>query len=79
MALKAMREQTMENATTFPTQSSQFGCILPTLPGSTHIPSNFSSAQSNHPISKVTNGNLHWWEEMQAFHLLPTTWSPIFS
>jgi len=77
-ALKATKEQIMETAATLPTQPLPFGHNLPTFPGSTYIPHDVSSAQSNYLISKVTNGNIHWWEETWTFHLLPTTWSPIF-
>jgi len=52
----------------------------PTWPGLTCLPPDFVPDQSNLPTSEETRGmDLEQWERMQAFHALPTTWSPYFS
>jgi len=44
-----------------------------------YLPSNFLPDQSNLPTFKETSGmDLEQQERMQAFHSLPTIWSPIF-
>jgi len=51
----------------------------PTWPGLMRLPPDFVPDQSNLPTSEETRGmDLEQWERMQAFHALPTTWSPIF-
>jgi len=76
-ALKVMRELNMECTTTFLKPSSTVCCTPLTMPSSMFTPSNFSS-NSDHPFSEVTNGmDLTLWEQMWAFHSLPTTWAPV--
>jgi len=69
----------MESSTTSPPQLLTCCHTPPTWPSPMQLPANFLPDQSNLPTSEETSGtDLEQWERMQAFHSLPTTWSPMF-
>jgi len=68
---KVTREQITDSANTPLTQSLD-EC------NPSNFPADLPPDQSD-PIPEATNGtDLNLWEQMQAFHSLPTTWAPIF-
>jgi len=70
----------MESATTFPTQSSMPYCTRLSAPDykciTPKLEPNFSCDQSA-SLLEATDGLYHW-EQMRTFHVLHTTWAPLF-
>ncbi len=71
MVFKVTREQITDSANTSLTQ------LLDECNPS-NFPANLSPDQSNPILEAINSMDLNLWEQMWAFHSLPTTWAPIF-